>query len=235
MLDGLTIIDVDGLNQSHYKHAFKKKPNFVKYLRTIGEAGTVKITSDTTPKLQDRRVHCIFVGYALNHPEGCYHMYDPATHRVRQSHDVVWLHRMFYEKHNNNAELNTNSISVGNWRNHGDGDHRFVEVGEGVIEDQSSPIQHGEENNPVLTNDEAEENVRDRNADGNSVQHEDENNKNYNTVGTVTTSGRISRQPGRLIEEMGETALTAAEQNYYFALSEFRVWVCRCRYWKWNT
>ena len=117
---------------------FKKKPKFVKYLHTIGEAGTVKITNDTTPKLQDRGVHCIFVGYALNHPEGCYRMYDPATHRVHQSCDVVWLHRMFYEKHNNNTELNTNNISVGNWRNHGDGDHRFVEVGEGVIEDQST-------------------------------------------------------------------------------------------------
>ena len=78
------------------------------YLHTIGEEGTVKIPSDTTPKLQDRGIHCIFVGYALNHPEGCYRMYDPATHRVCQSRDVVLLHRMFYEKRNNNAELNTN-------------------------------------------------------------------------------------------------------------------------------
>ena len=81
---------------------------FLDYLHTIGEAGTVKITSDTTPKLQDCGIHCIFVGYALNPPEGCYRMYDPATHRVRQSRDVVWLHRMFYEKRNHNAELNTN-------------------------------------------------------------------------------------------------------------------------------
>ena len=145
LLDGLMIIEVDGLKQSRYKHVFKKKPKFVKYLRTIGEAGTVKITKDTTPKLQDHGVHCIFVGYAFNHPEGCYRMYDPATHRVHQSRDMVWLHRMFYEKHNNNAELNTNNISVGNSRSHGDGDHRFVEVGEGVIEDQSTTVHQGEE------------------------------------------------------------------------------------------
>ena len=122
MLDGLTITEVDGLKQSQYKHVVKKKPKFVKYLCTIGEAGTVKITNDTTPKLQDRGVHCIFVGYALNHPVGCYCMYDPVTHRVHQSRDVVWLHRMFYEKHNNTAELNTNNVSVGDWRNNGDGD-----------------------------------------------------------------------------------------------------------------
>ena len=123
LLDGLTIIEVDGLKKSRYEHIFKKKPKFVKYLHTIGEAGTVKITSDTTPKLQDHGIHCIFVGYALNHPEGCYRMYDPVTHRVRQSRDVVWLHRMFYEKHNNNTELNTKNVSVGNWLNNGEGEH----------------------------------------------------------------------------------------------------------------
>ena len=117
MLDGLTITQVDGLKQSQYEHVFKKKPKFVKYLFTIGEAGTVKTTNDTTPKPQDCGVHCIFLGYAINHPEGCCRMYDPATHRVHQSRDVVLLHRMFYEKRNNNAELNTNNVSVGNWRN----------------------------------------------------------------------------------------------------------------------
>ena len=72
MLDGLTIIEVNGHKKSQYEHVFKKKPKFVKHLRTIGEAGTVKIMNDTIPKLQDRGFHCIFVGYAANHPEGCY-------------------------------------------------------------------------------------------------------------------------------------------------------------------
>ena len=44
MLDGLTTTEVDGLKQSWYEHVFKKNLKFVKYLRTIGEAGTVKIT-----------------------------------------------------------------------------------------------------------------------------------------------------------------------------------------------
>ena len=83
-------------------------------------------------------------------------MYDPATHRVRQSCDVIWLHRMFYKKCNNNAELYTNNVSVGNWRNNGDGDLRFVEVGEGVIEDQSTTVHQEEEDNPVPINDKAD-------------------------------------------------------------------------------
>ena len=226
LLDGLTMIEVNGLKKSQYEHIFKKKPKFVKYLRTIGEAGTVKITSNTTPKLQDHGIHCIFVGYALNHPEGCYRMYDPATHRVRQSRDVVWLHRMFYEKRNNNAELNTKNVSVGNWLNNGEGKHRFVEVGEGVIEDQPATV-HQEENDPGLINDELEENKLVGNSNNNGVQPgENNDNHNNNNMSTVTTSGCISRQPARLIEEMGETALTAAEQNYYFALSEYLEYGC---------
>ena len=227
LLDGLTIIEVDGLKQSWYEHIFKKKPKFVKYLRTIGEAGTVKITSDTTPKLQDRGIHCIFVGYALNHPEGCYRMYDPATHQVHQSRDVVWLHRMFYEKRNNNAELNTNNASVGNWLNNGEGKHRLVEVGEGVIEDQSTTVHQEEGNDLGPINDEVEENIPVGNSNNNGVQPGvNNNNYNNNNMSTVTTSGRISRQPARLIEVMGETALTAAEQNYYFALSEYLEYGC---------
>ena len=50
-------------------------------------------------------------------------MYDPGTHRVSQSCDVVWLHRMFYEKRNNSAELNTKNVSVGNWVNNDEGEH----------------------------------------------------------------------------------------------------------------
>ena len=72
MLDGLTIVEINGHKKSQYEHVFKKQLKFVKHLCTIGEVGTVKITNDTTPKLQDHGIHCIFVGYAENHPEGCY-------------------------------------------------------------------------------------------------------------------------------------------------------------------
>ena len=95
---------------------------------------------------------------------------------------------MFYEKCNNNSELNTNNVSVGNWWNSGDGDLQFVEVGEGIIEDQSITAQQEEENNPVPINNEADESNQGGNANYTSVQHEEDNNN----VGTVTTSGHIS-------------------------------------------
>jgi hypothetical protein len=48
-------------------HMFGKTPEWASHLRTFGEAGTVKIKTDTTPKLHDRGVQCMFVGYAENH------------------------------------------------------------------------------------------------------------------------------------------------------------------------
>ena len=116
-------------------------------------------------------------------------MYDPGTHRVHQSCDVVWLHRMFYEKCNNNSELNTNNISVGNWNNNGNGYLQFVEVGEGVIEDQTTIVQE-EENNPVQIIYEEEENTQVEGINDTGVQHEENNNNGA----TVTTSGCISQQ-----------------------------------------
>ena len=38
----------------------------------------------------------------------------------------------------------------------------------------------------------------------------------------VTASGRVSQPPAWLNEEMGEAALTAAEQNYYYAHGELQ-------------
>ena len=82
LLDGLTVIEIEGKHVSHYEHFFGDMPRFTHSLHMVGEAGTVKIKSDTTPKLEDRGVHCMFVGYSLTHPTECYRIYDLKTHRV---------------------------------------------------------------------------------------------------------------------------------------------------------
>ena len=108
LLDGLTVIEIEGKCASCYK--FCDMLRFVHSLCTVGEAGTVKIKTDTTPKLEDQGVHCMFVGYSLTHPTKCYRMYDPKTHRVHVSQDIVWLHRMYYQK--NPKEMGTDQITV---------------------------------------------------------------------------------------------------------------------------
>jgi hypothetical protein len=49
----------------------------------------------------------MFVGCSLDHTADCYEMWDPATSRVHQTRDVIWLNRMYY----NCVEL-TNNIVV---------------------------------------------------------------------------------------------------------------------------
>jgi hypothetical protein len=51
-----------------------------------------------TPKLQDRGVQCMFVGYTLDHDGDRYRMWDPVTGGIHVTRDISWLKRMFYEK-----------------------------------------------------------------------------------------------------------------------------------------
>ena len=85
LLDGVTVIKIDGKFVSCYKHVFGNMPRFVHSLCMVGETGTVKVKTDTTPKLEDQGVHCMFVGYSHAHPTQCFWMYDPKTHRVHVS------------------------------------------------------------------------------------------------------------------------------------------------------
>jgi hypothetical protein len=62
-----------------------------------GEAGTVKIKTKTKPKLDDRGVQCVFVGYALEHSGNTYRMWDPKTGGIHLSRDVIWLRQMYYK------------------------------------------------------------------------------------------------------------------------------------------
>ena len=113
----------------HITNFFGETPGFAWNLHTVGEAGTVKMKTDSTPKLEDHSVHSLFVGYSLTHPTGCYQMYNPKMHRVCITCDVVWLHCMFYQKTNLVGELNTDHISIGNWLCMTKGVSRLIEVG----------------------------------------------------------------------------------------------------------
>ena len=81
-LDGLTVIDMEGITKTCYEHFVGQNPMFTKHLRTWGKAGTVKIKTSTSPKLNDKGTHCMFIGYTYNHPGDCYRMYDPKTGRT---------------------------------------------------------------------------------------------------------------------------------------------------------
>ena len=56
MLDSLTIIELDGKHATCYKHFLRETLGFAQNLHTVGEARTVKIKTDTTPKSDNHSV-----------------------------------------------------------------------------------------------------------------------------------------------------------------------------------
>jgi hypothetical protein len=71
-------------------------PAWAKHLRDFGEAGTVKIRSKMQPKLDDRGVICMFMGYPDYHPEGTYYMLNPEKKSIMVTRDVIFLGRMYF-------------------------------------------------------------------------------------------------------------------------------------------
>jgi hypothetical protein len=54
------------------------------------------LTSNMQPKLRDRGLNCMFVGYATNHAGDVYYMWNPKTNGIHVTRDIVWLKCMFY-------------------------------------------------------------------------------------------------------------------------------------------
>jgi hypothetical protein len=98
LLDGLTIIEINGVSNSRYMHWNGTNPVFAKQLRTWGEAGVVKLFNKRTSKIFDRGITCMFVGYPKSHASDTYRMWDPRSQRVHTTRDVTWLKKMYFSK-----------------------------------------------------------------------------------------------------------------------------------------
>ena len=96
-LDRLTVVEVEGITKTCNEHFVGQNPMFAKHLRTWGEAGTVKIKTSMSPKLNNKGTHCMFIGYTYNHLGDCYKMYNVKTRRTCETHDIIWLKQMFYK------------------------------------------------------------------------------------------------------------------------------------------
>jgi hypothetical protein len=204
LLDGLTVIKIGNKEATRYEHWCGKNPDFCEYLRTWGEVGTVKIKTNSTPKIGDRGIQCMFVGYSLDHTADCYEMWDPATSRVHQTRDVIWLNRMYYNREEPAVNI--------------------------VIEPDMEPVIVYHTDNPVINGSGEGDNDNQPAVDENNNIDDDEDNGIHHLpdeffdaeteqIGntsygidiptTSTRAGRISRPPPRLIK----TATMAQEMN----------------------
>ena len=116
-------------------------------------------------------------------------MYDLKMHRVCITCDVVWLHHMFYQKTNSVGELNTDHVHVGNWSHATKGLSRFIEVGEGISDEEDKIPQeiHSPTNDP---------NKLEEQPVGNDVIEEENEcptDRGSHATYTTTMSGSVSK------------------------------------------
>ena len=198
------IVKIDWEKKLHVEHWSGNKPEYALNLRTWGEAGTIKLKTQMTGKLEDRGVQCMFVGYAKDHAGDVYRMWDPDTNRIHETRDIIWLRRMYFEKPKPTYEviapIEYNANDLNSDKEAGDnfgvreGDDENDETSVIVDMDQAEEAEEKEEVEEPLDNVELD-------------------------AGIVTRSGQSISKPTRLIEEMGacsyEIGLSVAEQEYY--------------------
>ena len=210
LLDGLMVVTVDGATKTRYEHVFGKNPEFARYLRVWGEAGTVKTKTATTPKLSDRGIQCMFVGYALDHPGDCYIMYNPDSKRKLVSRDVIWLQRQYFSKEDK-AEIGVNIPAVALDVHHEAGEDVPVGAHDGNAEDEGSDDANGNDSDD---SDEGSDDDSDSDDDmpslhdGQYDSDSDSDSDDEVPEPTRTRTGRVIKPPARYNDELGNVAVT---------------------------
>jgi hypothetical protein len=178
-LDSLVVTTVGTQKATRHDHFYGKNPKWMKFLRTWGESGTVKVKTKTTPKLADRGIHCMFIGYADDHDGDVYCMWNPKTERVHITRDVIWMKQMMFTKGVEDPVIEVNNVNT----DEGQGDdEKHADPGE--VEDNG-------------TDDESE--------DDSSDEEPVEEDKPWSDV--TTRSGPSARAPSQLIAEVGVTIM----------------------------
>jgi hypothetical protein len=111
-LDYLAITIVGKKKATRHEHFYECNPKWMKFLRTWGGgAGTVKVRTDTTHKILDRGVLCMFVVYADNHDGDVYRMWSPKMERAHITRDFIWMKQMMFTKEVDDAMVKVTNES----------------------------------------------------------------------------------------------------------------------------
>ena len=103
-LDGLMPVKIDGNIKARVEHWSGSIPGYAKHLKKWGEAGVAKVKTNTTPKLEEKGITYMFVGYATDHAGDCYEMLNMNTKQVLVTRDVQWLNRMYFDDNTNDID-----------------------------------------------------------------------------------------------------------------------------------
>ena len=204
LLDGLTVIDINGVKKTRFEHWNGELPRFVKGLRTWGEAGVVKTRTIATPKVANRGVQCMMVGYALGHAHDCYRMLNWETKRIHVTRDVIWLRRMYFSLQNPvGVDVSANRANANQYQALADNDSDDDDVANvnnaepGVANEEADASEH--DDNPVNNPTDSDS------GDINPEDDDDDSTEDEPPIGMRTKSGRRVQAPMRWIVE-SETA-----------------------------
>ena len=236
LTDGLTVLTLNGKTQTRFEHWSGKLPAFAQHLRTWGEAGVISTRDLKTPKIHDKGITCMFVGYSLKHAGDCYRMWDPLTSRIHMSRDIKWLDRMYFS--NQPSTLNKGDFQVG--KSDGPAKTKIsaklsapniisnVEMPED--NDDEISINIDSDNSSTTTSSKTSPETSD--TDVCSVHKDNENETDTDKSDTeevetdsgewqtVTKSGRKCFTPKLLMHESINPAFSNDETNYYSALRD---------------
>ena len=223
-MDGLTVIEIDGVKKTRVEHWSGKLPGYAHYLRTWGEAGVVKVKRTGTPKVADRGITCMFVDYADNHAGDCYEMLNLQTMRILLTRDVQWLGRMYYQqpqKEATIAPLLTNQPNPFAVLQTNDDDS---DSDEEPSTNQELPVVSDTEDDPEEDQEEKEQ------EEENEEVEDDESSSEASTLETVrrrgtvmgySQSGRSVRRPTTLqYSELGGVKLDMIDMEFAFHQAE---------------
>ena len=190
LLDGLVQVTLNGINKTRFEHWLGKLPRFTKKFRKWGEAGVAKTKILKTPKIGDRGVTCMFVGYNTDSSDDVYRMWNPETKCLHHTRDIRWLGRRFYEP------------NLLNEVREGDNDDDTTSIEE-IVDDEN------EENNIVENENSDSENG---NSDiENNDEPDDDDKGEWQKASSCTRSERSVKPPTHLIEEQGVLGFSHAE------------------------
>ena len=103
------ILVTEGNEKCPYEKLYGTLPKFTANLKTFGEVVIIKKSElqGIKPKLDNRGIVGIFVGYSHNHGEGVYRFYCPENKSVRLSRDVKWMGKSYeaYKKDNEGENI----------------------------------------------------------------------------------------------------------------------------------
>jgi hypothetical protein len=94
LLDGLVVVELNGIRDTRDGHCFGSNPKWASKLRTFGEAAFVK--EKKSDKTTDRGITVVFVGYSTDCTSDCYRFWNPDKNSVIATRDAIFLNQMYF-------------------------------------------------------------------------------------------------------------------------------------------